>query len=426
MKNFYREPPKDIPITAETDVLVIGGGPAGFSAAINAGRNGAKTILIEQTGAVGGVATTGLMSHWTGDTKGGFYEELLRVSAVGEDAKIINHEKLKWVMLNMLACEGIKCRLYTLSCNVIMENNMLRGVVTESKSGREAFLADVTIDASGDGDIAAAAGVPYYKGRPDNGKMQPVTLMFQVAGVDTSLAKFIGSFEESYETVDGDLQSLAKEKLPWPAGHILIYPSTLPGVVTCNMTNCTDIDGTNAEDLTRAEYVCRSQIDEIIIFLRRYVPGFEKCFQISSASVIGVRETRHFQGEYSLSEEDILEAKVFEDWVVTKAHFNFDIHNIHGSGLDKSGLQRHFPQRKGYTIPYRCLLPCKVDNLMLAGRNISGTHMAHSSFRAMPICVNIGQAAGVAAALSIKENVTPRNVEVKKIQSRLKKAGVTL
>ncbi|NLK08650.1 MAG: FAD-dependent oxidoreductase [Firmicutes bacterium] len=422
---FYQEPAKKTPIAAEVDVLVVGGGPAGFSAAVNASRSGAKTMLIELAGQVGGMATTGLMSHWTGSTQGGFYEEILDRSH--EDPKhrqIINPEILKFEMLKMLNEENVELRLYTMVVDVIMEGNKTVGVITESKSGREAFMAEVVIDGSGDGDIAAKAGVPYYKGREDDGKMQPVTIMFKVAGVDTERALLPGSFETTFDVPGGDLQTLAKEHIPHPAGHVLLYRTTLPGVITCNMTNSVDIDGTSAEDLTKAEYVCRSQIPHIVSFLRKYVPGFEECYVIASAANVGVRETRHFHGEYMLTEEDILSARKFDDWVVTKAHFNFDVHSLTGPGLDETGMQKEFPQDNSYTIPYGCLLPQKVEGLLLAGRNISGTHMAHSNFRVMPICANIGQAAGVAAALAVKHNGLPRRLDVGHIQAVLKKQGV--
>jgi hypothetical protein len=182
------------------------------------------------------------------------------------------------------------------------------------------------------------------------------------------------------------------------------------------MTNVTEIDGTNAEDLTKATLVCRNQLDDIIKYLREFVPGFENCFIISSASLIGVRETRHFKGEYTLNEQDILDARVFDDYVVKDAHFNFDVHNITGAGLDKTGVQHQFKQRNGYTIPYRCLLPVSKENLLLCGRNISGTHIAHSNFRVMPICIGIGEAAGTAAAIAVKNNITVRKVKSEDIR----------
>lgn len=433
--NSITEPQKQIPVAAEVDVLVVGAGPAGFSAAVCAAREGAKTMLIEQTGDVGGVATTGLMSHWTGNTQGGFYEEILDRSAeAGGDwdtaefngglRQVINPERLKTIMLQMLDEAGVKLCLYTFSSEAIVENDRIKGVIVQSKAGRQAILAKVIIDATGDGDIAASAGVPYQKGRETDGKMQPMSLMFKVAGVDVERGVFPGGFEETFQIPKGDIQTLGREHIPSPAGHVLLYKTTLPGVVTCNMTNCIDVDGTNPDDLTHATCVCRSQIDPIVAFLREYVPGFENCYLISSASVIGVRETRHFKGEACITEQDIRDARVFEDWAVTRVSFTFDIHNLTGNGLDETGEQKHFKQKKGYTIPYGCLVPVKIDGLLLAGRDISGTHMAHSNFRVMPICANMGQAAGIAAAMCVKQNIRPRVLNVKQLQNRLMEQGV--
>ena len=248
--------------------------------------------------------------------------------------------------------------------------------------------------------------------------------MFKVAGVDVERGVFPGAFEETFQIPAGDIQELGREHLPAPAGHVLLYKTTLPGVVTCNMTNCIGVDGTDARDLTKATLMCRQQMDVIVDFLRKFVPGFENCYLITSASLIGVRETRHFKGEKELTEQDILEARVFEDWVVTKASFNFDVHNMTGNGLDETGVQKKFTQTKGYTIPYGCFVPLKVENLYLAG-DICGTHMAHSNYRVMPICANMGQAVGIAAALCAKEGISPRNLKPGKVQTRLKELGVT-
>jgi hypothetical protein len=244
--------------------------------------------------------------------------------------------------------------------------------------------------------------------------------------VDTGRAVFPGEFGDTFSLSDGDLQELGKKNLPFPAGHVLLYPSTLPGVVTCNMTNSLNVDGTNAEDLARATCECRKQMNPIVEFLRKYVPGFEMCHLLGSASAIGIRETRHFRGEATITEDDILEARVFDDWVTTRNHFNFDVHNLSGSGLDKTGVQAGFQQPRGYTIPYGCFVPQKVDNLFLAGRNISGTHLAHSNFRVMPICLNMGHAVGVAAALCVKEDRRPRDLDVRNVQSLLQSQGVRL
>lgn len=422
----YHENAKELPIAGEYDVIVAGSGPAGTAAAVMAGRMGAKVLIIEWNNAIGGISTSGMMSHWTGSVTSPLYTEILQRSAdmnegeqKGKIQQFINPENLKSVYLDMLKDANVDVLLYTFVCGVVMEGDQLTGVITESKSGRRVFRSKVVVDGTGDGDVAAFAGVEYHKGRESDGKMQPTTLMFKVAGVDMSRAVLLGSFESTYQTEKGELQALAKEHIPYPAGHLLAYKSTLPGIVTCNMTNCTDIDGTKVEDLTRAEIVCRSQMPAIVKYLREFVPGFENCYIISAGSMMGVRETRHFKGMYTLNENDILTAKVFDDWVVRGAHFNFDVHNMTGSGLDATGVQKHWTQPKGYTIPYGCLVPEKINGLLLSGRNISGTHIAHSNYRVMPICVGIGAAAGAAAATAIKKGVQVRDIKGEELQDRL-------
>lgn len=429
----YQEKARELPVLASVDVLVLGAGPAGVAAAVCAARQGADTLLIEQMGDVGGIATAGLMSHWTGNTQGGIYEEILDRSADLADAadygfngsprQIINPERLKTVLLEMLEESGARFLLYTVAAEPIVENGRLGGVIIENKSGRQAVLAKVVIDATGDGDIAARAGAAYVKGRETDGSMQPVSIMFKVGGVDYDRAVFPGKFEDYIQLPAGEIQALGKAHLPFPAGHVLLYRTSLPGVVTCNMTNCIEVDGTNAEDLARATLVCRRQMQPIVEFLRAYVPGYENCYILSSAGLIGVRETRHFKGLQTLNEQDIRDSRVFPDWAVTRASFNFDVHNMSGNGLDATGQQDAF-EPTFYTIPYGCLVPETLDGLLLAGRNISGTHMAHANYRVMPICANMGQAAGVAAALCVKQGIQPRALDVDCLQKELLANGV--
>ena len=406
-----------------TDVLVLGSGPSGFAAAYSAAKNGAKVILVEQSGDVGGISTSGLMSHWTGSCGSPLYYEILKRTSQNNEGEfknkitnLIDPEKLKTLYLEMLYEVGCKVMLYTFAEDAICDGDKILGATVINKSGKTDIFAKITIDATGDGDIAARAGAEFVLGRESDNKMQPATLMFKVGGVDYDRAVFLGSFESTYETPDGELQALAKEHIPYPAGHILTYKSTLPGVVTCNMTNAIDIDGTDAEDLMKATLTCRRQMGDIVKYLREFVPGYENCYVISSASLMGIRETRHFKGKYTLNEQDILEAKVFEDYVVKDAYFNFDVHNITGAGLDKTGVQKYFKQDKGYTIPYRSLLPESKENLLLCGRNISGTHMAHSNFRVMPICVGIGEAAGTAAYIAVFKNCNLSDIDAKEIR----------
>lgn len=422
---FFTEQEKNIPVLGSYDAVVVGSGPSGIGAAVTAGRNGIKVLLIEYSGAVGGISTSGLMSHWTGSVNSRLYEEILQRAAdknpfnTGVRQIEIDPELLKNVYYEMLEEANVEILLYSLVCDVITEDNTVKGVIVQNKTGRSAYYAKTVIDCSGDGDAAYYSGAEYFKGREGDGVMQPATLMFKVGGVDMERAVLPGSFETTVETHNGELQKLASQILPKPAGHVLLYKSTIPSIVTCNMTNITGIDGTKAEDLTKAELICRSQMKPIVDFLRKYAPGYENCYIISAASLIGIRETCHFRGVKQINEKDIVSARVFDDWVVKDAYFNFDVHNTVGSGLDKTGVQKNFTQRKGYTIPYGCLVPIKVDGLLLSGRNISGTHMAHSNFRAMPICLAIGAAGGSAAALSAKENKKLRDIEPQKIQQLL-------
>lgn len=404
------------------DVIVVGSGPAGIAAAISAGKNGAKTLLIESLGRVGGISTSGMMSHFTGRCGSKLYLEILDRAKEKNyffpelKKKYIDPELLTLTYIEMLEEANVDIMLYTTFCDVVMDENTVTGILCHNKNGFCKYGAKVVIDASGDGDVAEKSGVDYFKGRESDGKMQPATLMFKVGGVDTDHAVFPGSFETLVDTPKGELQALAREKLPHPTGHVLLYRSTLPGIVTCNMTNVTDIDGTCAEDLTKAEIVCRKQIPHIINFLREYVPGYENCYIVGSASLIGIRETRHFKGVSTITEQEISAAVQHEDAVVFDAHFNFDVHNISGAGLDKTGCQKDFKQQSGYTIPYGCMIPEKVDGLLLSGRNISGTHLAHSNFRAMPICVGIGEACGAAAALAVKTEKKVRDIQAEDIR----------
>ena len=432
----YLEPVREIPVKAEVDVLVCGAGPGGFGAAVAAARAGAKTMLLEQTAWIGGVATSGLMSHWTGESEGPIYDELLERARdtdkdynyygkkIRQGKTLINPDKTRQAMVDMLEEAGVVIQLYTQVCNVIMDGKRVTGVITESKSGREAILAKIVIDATGDGDVAFRAGAEFSKGREADGRMQPVTVMFKIGGVDYSRAIMPGEFEDYFEVTNGEIQALGRKELTSPVGHVLLYPTTMPGVITVNMTNTTGVDGTKVEDLTRGDLACRRQITAIIDFLRRNAPGYEHCHLLVSAPQLGVRETRHFLGLATVQREDIEQARIFDDWIATRCFFNFDIHGLNGPGLDVTGAQNEFKQKKKYTIPYGAIVPKSVDGLLLCGRDISGTHVAHSNYRAMPVVLNIGQGAGVAAAVCVRENRQPRQADVKKIQQVLAAQGV--
>lgn len=426
--NYFVEESKKLPVIADVDVLVAGGGPAGIGAAIRAGRMGVKTMVVETQDCLGGVATAGMMSHWGGRSSSKIMLELFErtrekcdvlgwVEGSVEDINSIHHEAQKIALDEMAKEAGVDVLYYTLVCGTVVEDGKVTGVIVQNKGGRGVIRTKVVVDATGDGDVAYYAGVPYVKGREEDGKMQPCTIMFKVGGVDYSRAVFPESFETKVETPKGELQALAKKLLPFPAGHVLLYPQPTPGTVCCNMTNCINVDGTSAESMSEGLKTCRSQIYPIVKFLQEYVPGYENCWLMSSGSLLGIRETRHFKGDYTLSAQDILDAKIHDDWVVRRAYFNFDVHNMSGSSLDETGVQKEFSQPEDYSIPYGCLLPEGVDGLLLSGRNISGGHLAHSNYRIMSVCIALGEAAGVAAALKIKQGKPSlRDVAVKDIQ----------
>ena len=254
MKSIH-EQARDIPVAAEVDILVAGAGPAGTGAAIGAAKAGNKRVmLIEKCNSLGGMATSGMMSHWvgvTGSPEVAAIQERCRKLLNTQEAGsgwlfTIHHEVLKHVLAEYMEELGVTVQYHSIVSDVIAEQGALHGVITESKSGREAILAKAVIDASGDGDVAARAGAGFTVGRDGDHACQPATLMFRVGGVDYSRAIFPGSFETQVQVPAGEIQALARQTLPAPAGHTLLYRTWIPGEVCVNMTNVTGIDGTDA------------------------------------------------------------------------------------------------------------------------------------------------------------------------------------
>lgn len=214
---------------------------------------------------------------------------------------------------------------------------------------------------------------------------------------------------------------VAEGKILAPCGHVILLEGFEPGTACVNSTNVIRVDGTDERDLTRAELFTRRQIPQIVRFLNECVPGYEHACLVASACHIGVRETRRFSGLYRLTEDDILAQRIFDDWIVSNAKYVFGVHNLTGCGGDV-----HKPDYHGerYTIPQRCFLTREAKNVLLNGRNISGTHLAHSSYRVMPICFAMGEGTGTMAALAVKNGVLPENVDAREIQSRLMAHGI--
>ena len=403
------------------DVAVLGGGPAGIGAAISARRLGAKVLLVEKYGMVGGMSTTGMLNVWCGDSQSSIFKQLVdkTTKTFPSGRRVFAPEVLKPLYIELLENAGVETLLHTTVTGVSISGGVISSVTAYNKSGEIKINANTFIDCTGDGDVAYLAGVPFEMGRED-GLTQPVTVEFMIGGVDDERA----IYREAH--VDDKLKAkmqeyLADGRVPFPVGMIILLEALEPNVAYCNMTNVIGVDGTNAFELSKAEFEARKQIPKIINFLRNEVPGYENCVALTSAVYAGVRESRRFKGAYELKPEDIQTARTFEDWLVYGADYCFGVHNPNGKVENIQGK----PQETGgtYTIPYGCFTPVGVKNLLLAGRCISGDHYAHSSYRVMPICFAMGEGVGTAVAYAIKNNKVATELsleDIKEVQTLIK------
>ena len=405
----------------EVDVLICGGGPAGTAAAISAARTGAKTLLVEYYGYLGGMSTAGLVTpHFDPFLNNGINQELMdrlkKRNAWGAPFWRISFdpEQFKMVSEDMVLESGSDLLYHTLAVAAIVEDNHLCGVVIEIKSGRFALLAKVVIDCTGDGDIATRAGAPYEKGRPGDNLLQPMTMMFRMGGLEWVQTDGTQLYQMVQKAIadTGHHFRLAFER-PW-AIHL---PN--PGEVAIQLVHVRGVDGTDAHDLTVAEIEGRRQTRTVVEFLIQHVSEFRNAYLIETAAQVGVRETRRILGDYILTLDDVRIGRKFDDGIATVS-FGVDIHDPVGKSQIGGGITRV------YDIPYRCLLPRKIDGLLTAGRCISGTHSAHASYRVKGPCMAMGQAAGTAAALSVQHNVAPRDLDTGSLRRELNHQGVVL
>ena len=324
-------------------------------------------------------------------------------------------EIMKLVTQDMVEEAGVRLRLHTMVVDARSDNGHVQRVLLASKSGFERAEATIFIDATGDGDLAARAGVPYEQGRPEDGLSQPMTLMFRMSGVDEER---IPSREEINALYD---QAKGAGKIDNLRENVLWFYTTRRGEIHFNTTRVVKRDGTNAEDLTSAELQARRQVEQMVRFLTEDVPGFEDAYLATTATQIGVRESRRIMGEYVMTGEDVLEARKFPDGIA-RGCYDIDIHNPAGAGT----VIKSLPPGESYDIPYRCLCPHGFENLLVAGRPISATHEAHSSVRIMGIAAAVGEAAGVAAAMSVDEDKSISKIDVTALRQRLLARGANL
>ena len=441
------------PIVEHVDVLVIGGGPAGIGAALGAARAGAKTALVERYGFLGGAATAGLvgpfMTSFSGDGEtqliGGVFDELVRrMEAIGGAVHperiragsaeagyyIFGHdhvtpfdpEALKLVAGEMMAENNVRLFLHTSFIEPLMEGNWVKGAVVHNKSGLQAIAAQVVIDCTGDADVAHQAGVATRKGRPQDGFTQPMTMFFRVANVDDDVIDaYVAQHPEERGRLFHSIVEVAKKRGDFPimrdkAG---IYRTQQKGVWRVNTSRLQKLDGTNAHDLVYAELEGRKQVHVLMRFFREYLPGFENATLMDTAAQIGVRETRRIVGEYTLTADDLSSGRHFDD-VIALQSFPVDLHPAvgDGGGTD-TGLDRGFTTAPVYEIPYRCLVPKEVEQLLVAGRSVSSTREALAAIRIMPTCFALGQAAGVAGAIAVADETSVREIEIGRLHQVL-------
>lgn len=424
---------REIPVYKRFDVIVCGAGPAGICAAVAAARQGAKVALLERYGVPGGNLTCGHVGPILGMVgKGTMRDELMALLEVPDNDMIgrvgVAHDmqRAKTVLTEFIHHENIEVYLQTMVADALVEDRRITGVVISTKEGLLALEGKVVVDATGDGDVAAFAGCQIEKGRED-GLMQPVTLEFTLDNVDEDRGVIcIGDVDDvafnGQRFLDYCKQCAQKGMLPEHLAAVRLHPTVHKGERQVNTTQANGVDSTKIEDLYPAELALRGQIDTLIRFFRENLPGYENCKYIASGTTTGVRESRRVVGEYLITAEELAAGKRFDDVVVHKAEFIVDIHNPAGAGQAEEKIQYVVP----YDLPYGCFVPKGVDGLMTAGRCISGTHRAHASYRVMSICMAMGQAVGVAAALCARQGCQPRELDVKALQKELTALGVEL
>jgi hypothetical protein len=448
--------------TIRTQVLVIGSGAAGQTAALAAARNGADTMLVESAGFLGGISAT---LPWLGFhdrdyrliVKGIPLEFCRRLQAMGAasdhefDPKCasgisIDSHWWKILLMQLMREAGVRLLMHTVVVDTIREGDRIRGVIVENKSGRQRIEADVTIDCSGDGDVAARGGAQWEKGRTADGLVQAPTLVFKLGGVsregfiagckDPAInyrewitpypeirEKMMKRIDRMHVIVCGGYAKLIEKARA--AGDFDVPQSRVVGVKLHRpdeylvvMTRVLGLDPTDIRSLTDAYAKVYEQIPVLVRFFKKYVPGFEESHLREIAPMLGVRESRRIMGDYLLTAEDLVAGRVFDD-AVSMGGYHIDIHRPAGTWVDSHNV-------RAYTIPLRSLIARDVDGLLMSGKCISATHEAIASTRVIPICQGQGQAAGTVAALAVKAGVSVRQVPIAKLQDTLVAQGAEI
>lgn len=439
------------------DVIVVGGGSAGICAAIASARQGAKTLLVEDTGWLGGIGTTAAMVEFGPIVRGGLrvvggipYELMQRMKAFGgaelrDDTEDLLFAPETFAHIAMLMCEEarVELLLHTRMIDTLREGNAITGILLQDKEGMRIVTAKHYVDCTGDGDLFYNTGLPYAIGRDSDGHVQPMTLVFFVNNVN--YAEFLDEVNRAYgypvgkvatdTAMDNFFKALVAKAKADGRFHIpIVRPGSTgpvprygrPYDLSCcevfiNGTNILGLNGVNARDLTVAECTTRKQIYEMYEFLRDYIPGFENCYISHVPNCIGIRETRRLQGAYVLTDEDLHSGRKFADTIAVG--FNMiDIHQVSGHDFDLT----HFADGHYYNVPYRSLISNELTNLIVAGRCISVTHEALGAVRVMVNTMPIGEAAGTAAAIAAKHSCSVADVPMEELQQTLRRGNAVL
>ncbi len=425
----FRESGRDIPVAADYDVIVVGGGPAGFTAALAAARSGAKTMLLEVNGCIGGVWTSGLLSLIIDGTgKPGIMAELLAEldrRSTGHSiggSWVYDPEAMKLLLEDLLLEAGVRIRLHTRVVAAANDGDKrLKVVVTESKSGREAWTADTFIDCSGDGDLAAQAGCEFEMGRPRDGAMQPMTMMGMITGVRTAdIAPFVRGTRE-FQKFGNPKKNLLEEMRKAGVSPSYEGPTIFEvrdgfyAIMTNHQYRSSAID---ANDVSEATLQGRREVNHLLAALKKTGGVWKDLQLVTTAEQIGTREARRIRGKYYVTGKDLETGARFDDGIC-RVKFGIDVHSVDPS-KNKAIEGKPHPSRP-YDIPLRALIARDVSGLMMAGRCISGDFIAHSSYRVTGDAVTMGEAAGVASALAKASKTLPGDLPFPEVAKRLDK-----
>lgn len=402
------------------DVIIVGGGPGGTSAAVAAAKEGVSVLLIERYGFLGGMATAGLVNPFmpyrlkdkclTSSVFNELIERLEKAGALDKDTITFDDEMMKYVLDRMMADHGVDVLFHSLFADVDCSGEMIRSIALEGKSGRKCFEGKIFIDSTGDGDVAARAGATVEFGSPQDGVCQPMTLCFRIGGISGSLShQDLGK-----ELTDILLDAKKSGDVDQPREDILVFSTLIEGIYHFNTTRIVRKDGTDTLQLTDAEVEGRRQVIELFNLFKERSPHFANAHLLKMACQIGTRESRRIMGKYVITEKDVLEARKFEDGIA-RSNYPIDIHNPVGTGT----VIKFLPPDDYYEVPYRCLVPKGINNLLIGSRCVSATHEAHGSLRIIPVVSGMGEAAGIAAAKCVLDDLRPSEIKGDEIKKQL-------